>query len=128
MENLTNNYFFFLMIFLGATLLGFYLAYLYGRKTIIFKWSEYMAIIITPLLCTLFLVYLYGLVIITLFFLSSILGFALEYFIGLTYHKTLNRRLWIYQRYSVGGYTSYLTLPIWGCAGILFWLLSKSLG
>jgi hypothetical protein len=128
MENMANNYFLMLAIFLSATFLGFYLAYLYGRKTTKFRWSEYAAILAVPLLCTLFLAYLYGEIIIELFFISSVFGFWLEYIVGLTYHKTLNKRLWIYQRYSIGGYTSYLSLPIWGYAGILFWLLGKTLG
>jgi len=115
MENIANNYFLILSVFLGITFFGFYLAYLYGRKTTKFRWSEYTAMLITPVLCTLLLTYLYGFVIIKLFLISSIFGFSLEYIIGLTYHKTLNKRLWIYQRYSVGGYTSLLTLPIWLC-------------
>ena len=128
MENIADNYFLVLIIFLSITFLGFYLAYLYGRKTPKFRWSEYAAILIAPTLFTLLLTYLHGIAIIELFFISSVFGFSLEYIIGLAYHKTLNKRLWIYHRYSVGGYTSILTLPIWGCGGILFWLLGKSFG
>ncbi|MFA5925675.1 MAG: hypothetical protein WC831_01970 [Parcubacteria group bacterium] len=128
MENIANNYFLILAVFLGVTFFGFYLAYLYGRKTVKFHWSEYIGILITPTLFTIFLAYLYGEKVIELYFISSIFGFWLEYIIGFSYHKTLNKRLWIYQRYSIEGYTSYLTLPIWGYGGILFWLLGKSLG
>jgi len=116
------------VIFLGITLTGFYLAYLYGRKTKIFVWKEYIAILIWPTLLVLTLAYFIDKNIIILFLISSIIGFCLEYLLGLTYHKTLNKRLWRYDKFSVKGYTSWLTLPIWGIAGVIFWFLSKIAG
>lgn len=115
-------------VFLSVCLVGFYLAYLYGRKTWRFHWGEYIAIIILPILCLVYLSVFYDLRILTLFLISSFLGFFLEYVIGLTYHKTLNRRLWKYHKYSVGGYTSLLSLPLWGIGGVVFWLLGSALG
>lgn len=53
---------------------------------------------------------------------------AFELVVGFVYHKTLNRRLWQYNRLSVGGYTSVLSIPMWGIAGVVFWALSKLLG
>src|SRR3989344_6794194 len=116
------------VIFLGITLTGFYLAYLYGRKTKIFVWKEYIAILIWPTLLVLTLAYFIDKNIIILFLISSIIGFCLEYLLGLTYHKTLNKRLWRYDKFSVKGYTSWLTLPIWGIAGVIFLFLSKIAG
>jgi len=119
------NFLFF--IFIIICFIGFFLAYLYGRNTIRFYWREYIAIIFLPILCVVYLVIFIDWRILNLFLLSALVGFMLEYIIGLTYHKTLNRRLWKYKRLSVGGYTSLLTLPIWGVAGIIFWMLAKTL-
>ncbi len=87
-----------------------------------------MAILTIPLFCIIYLIYLFGLKILVLFFLSSLLGLFLEYVVGLAYYKTLNKKLWVYQQLSISGYTSLLSIPIWGVAGVIFWLLSKIIG
>lgn len=110
------------------SLIGMYSAYLYGRHIKKFRWSEYCLLLIVPVASCLGLSYLYGIKVIYLFLLSSIIGFAFEYLFGLTYHKTLNHRLWHYNRFSIGGYTSPLAIPMWGVAGVIFWLLSKGIG
>jgi uncharacterized membrane protein len=115
-------------IFLIVNLIGFYLAYLYGYKTKKFRWREYIAIIILPVASVFSLALLYGDKIISLYVLSCAIGFFLEYVIGLTYEKTLNKKLWVYKRLSVRGYTSLLSVPIWGVAGVVFWFLSKMVG
>jgi len=115
-------------IFVVITFVGFYLAYLYGRKTKSFRWSEYIAIIIWPLLTVLGLAYFVSSKILSLFLISALAGFALEYIIGLTYYKTLNRRLWTYGRLSVGGHSSLLSIPLWGVAGVMFWFIAKMVG
>ncbi len=115
----------FLLLF---SIIGIYLAYLFGKKTKKFRWSEYIAILFIPVIGSLSLSYFYGKEVVYLFFISSIIGFILEYMIGLAYHKTLNKRLWTYDRLSVHGYTSLLTFPMWGVAGIVFWLISRSIG
>jgi len=115
-------------IFILATLSGFYLAYLYGRKTKIFRWSEYIAIIIWPLLAVVGFAIFVDVKMLSLFFVSCAVGFLFEYLVGLVYHRTLNKRLWTYNRLSVQGYTSLLSIPLWGVAGILFWLIGKMIG
>lgn len=115
-------------VFLIITLVGFYVAYLYGRKTKEFKWSEYIAIMIWPILFVVALAYFIDTRVIGLFIVSTFIGFALEYILGFTYHKVLNKRLWTYERLNIGGYTSLLTLPMWGVAGVIFWFISKIIG
>lgn len=115
-------------IFLVLTLVGFYLAYLYGHKTKKFRWSEYFAIIFWPLLFVLFLSYSVDSKILGLFIVGSAVGFVLEYILGLTYYKVLNQKLWRYNRLSINGYTSLLSIPIWGIACVIFWFLSKIVG
>lgn len=115
-------------IFILITLLGFYLAYLYGRKTKRFRWSEYIAIIILPIILVIVLAIIVDSRILSLFVVSCAVGFFLEYLVGLVYHKTLNRRLWEYKRLSINGYSSLLSIPIWGVAGCVFWFIGKMLG
>jgi len=121
------NYELISLLFFIICFFGFYLAYLYGRNTRMFRWSEYCAIIILPILCVIFLAFYINIQILNLFVISAFLGFCLEFIIGLTYHKTLNKRLWKYKKFSIKGYTSLLSLPLWGIAGVLFWLMSKLL-
>ena len=116
------------IIFIAVVLIGFYLAYLYGRKTRKFRWSEYIAIIIWPILCVFAMAYFLNVKVLAMFVISAFVGFILEYILGLTYHKVLNKRLWKYKRLSVRGYTSYLVIPIWGIAGVVFWFLAKMIG
>jgi len=115
-------------IFISIVLMGFYLAYVYGHKTRKFRWSEYIAIIIWPVLCVILMAIFIDIKVLVMFLISSGIGFILEYILGFTYHRVLNKRLWKYKRLSVGGYTSLLTIPIWGVAGVVFWLLSKMIG
>lgn len=120
-------------IFIGIfcviiSLVGFFLAFLYGRKTKKFRMSEYLAILIGPLLSVCLLVYIYGIKILILFLESSIIGFCFEYLFGFLYHKVLNKRLWNYYRFSLNGYTSFLSMPLWGIAGIIFWSIAKIIG
>lgn len=115
-------------VLLLVSLIGMYLAYLYGRHVKKFRWSEYVLLLIVPVISSLSLSYVYGIKIIYFFLLSAFVGFGLEYALGLAYHKTLNYRLWSYSRFNVGGYTSLLTFPMWGVAGVVFWVLSESIG
>lgn len=91
-------------------------------------WREYFFLISVPVAGSLAMVFFYGIEIIYLFVLSMVVGTLLEYGFGKAYHLTLNRRLWTYGKYSVKGYTSPLVAPMWGVAGIVFWLLAKTIG
>ncbi|MEI6420484.1 MAG: hypothetical protein WCO30_02505 [bacterium] len=117
-----------LLVFCFLSLFGFYFAYLYGKKTRKFRWSEYFAMLSVPLLSLLGLVYFFGIKIVWLFILSAVAGFIFEYGVGFFYHKTLNKRLWVYNVSKLNGYTSWLTLPMWGIGGVLFYLVSKTIG
>ncbi len=116
------------LTFIILTFTGFYLAYLYGRKTKQFKWSEYILLVIWPVIFVFGFAYFIDIKIINMFIISSFIGFVLEYILGFSYYKTLNKKLWEYNRLSVGGYTSLLSIPFWGVAGVFFWFLSKIVG
>jgi uncharacterized membrane protein len=119
---------FLIPIFGTVSLLGMYAASRYGRKTKKFKWSEYWLLLAAPLLCCASLLYWFGIKILYLFLVSMIIGIFLEYILGYGYHMTLNKRLWTYSRYSLNGYTSWLVLPMWGIAGVAFWLIIRMIG
>ncbi len=109
-------------------LIGFYLAYTYGHKTKKFKWSEYFLIIIWPLISIAILSVYIDQLIIKLFLVSMIAGMFFEYFLGFIYEKTLNQKLWKYNKFSISGYTSLLSIPLWGVAGVIFWSLGQIIG
>ncbi len=115
-------------LFLFVLCLGCVSAYYYGRHTKKFRWSEYVAIFIAPLFLVLLYAWYIDTLIFKLFIASACLGFVTEYLLGLAYHKTLNKRLWNYSRLSLNGYTSLLSIPLWGIAGVLFWYLSLWVG
>ena len=114
--------------FITICFLGFYLAYLYGKKTNNFRWSEYIAIIITPIAFIIFLTFYYDFAILKMFVVSAVVGFLAEGFIGFVYDKVLNKRLWTYNRFSIKGYTSFLSIPLWGVGGVVFWFIGKLIG
>lgn len=111
-----------------VTASGLYATYLYGRSTKAFRWSEYVLFVGIPIVGVGIVVYWYGLQIVTLFVASAAIGFCLEYVFGFAYHQILGRRLWTYSRYSLNGYTSVLAIPLWGVAGVHFFLLAKIFG
>lgn len=115
----------------GAYLLlataGAVLAYWYGKNTRRFYWSEYWAMLAAPLLGVAALAYWFGFQFIYVFFFGALFLATLEWFTGFAYHNIMGARLWRYERHALpGGYTSYLTLPIWGSGMVLLWLIMKS--
>lgn len=68
-------------------IVGFLLAYLYGRKTKRFLWREYFAMIIAPLLGLGGLVFLYGRAPLLIFFIGMIVGPILEWLLGVSTTK-----------------------------------------
>lgn len=105
-----------------------YGAALFSRKTKRFRWSEYVALMCVPVLGSLGLAYFYGFKIIYFFFVCSVVGFAFEYILGKAYHLLMHQRLWTYGKYSVEGYTSLLSLPMWGVGGVIFWMIAHTMG
>ena len=116
----------FSILYLILAKVGAILAYQYGKRTKKFLWREYWVMVSAPILGTIGLTYFFGWTPIKMFILGVIILPALEWSTGHTYHKIIGSRLWFYTRYPLpGGYTSYLTLPIWGSAMVLLWLISK---
>ncbi len=115
----------FLVITIAISMYG---AYLYGKKVRGFHIHKYFLIILFPILGVVGATHFFGKDIIYFYLMSCLLGFILEGLLGWIYHKTLGERFWKYDRYTIGGHTSFLTLPLWGLAGVMFFLLSYFMG
>jgi len=104
------------------------IAYSYGKKTRAWKWSEYVLMTLGPLV-GLFLFYLVDSWKAVAFFLGScVIGFLGELIIGFLFEKTLGRKIWEHKKMSVRGHTSWLVIPFWGMAGLMFLALLRILG
>ena len=85
-----------------------------------FTWVRYVLFIATPLAMSGLIFFALGLRYLTVFFITAFIGTFGEWAVGYYYHHILGKRLWIYRRMSIGGYTSWLIVPLWGFAGIFF--------
>ena len=113
-------------IFFFVTAGGLTLAWLYGRKTRRFRWSEYFALLAGPLIVLIIDIYLFGSAIVYYFFASAVIGWLAELALAVSYDKVLGKKFWVYKSFPVfRGYISWLTLPIWGFAGLLFLRIAR---
>lgn len=90
-----------------------------------FSFSRYFYLLLFPILGTIIIIQKNSSRLLIVFLTFSLIGTLLEWLIGFFYHKIVGQRLWTYHRFSLTGYTSWLCLPLWGLAGILFWLLAR---
>lgn len=93
-----------------------------------FSWGKYLFLLSFPLFATGYAIFREGSSLINVFIIFSFVGTLLELLIGLAYHKIVGQRLWTYHKYTLSEYTSLLSIPLWGLAGVLFWLMVKALG
>ena len=115
------------MVFFGGAfelVMSKFLLKKYHRFSIV----KYLYLLLFPLAATIILINLHGVSLLKVFVIFAIVGTLLEWLLGFGYHKIVGQRLWIYHRLTITGYTSLLSTPIWGMAGIMFWLLVQSLG
>lgn len=110
------------------SIVGCYLAYLYGKSSSGFGFDKYAAILVIPFLSCIGISYFYGLDVIYFYIIAGFAGLVIEYIVGFTYEKVFNERMWTYHIYGIDGYTSYLSPPAWGVVGVIFFLLSKVIG
>lgn len=91
-----------------------------------FSWWRFIALLSIPLITVFILSLSHGSIVWWIYGGFSLVGSILEWLIGFSYHKLMGHKLWQYQQYSVHGYTSWLSIPLWGLAGVMFWLLAKA--
>jgi hypothetical protein len=90
-----------------------------------YAFGKYVFFLSFPLLALLVIFYLTGQTTINVFLIFSFFGTILEWCIGYAYYQVVGQRLWTYHRYSIGSFTSFLSIPVWGLGGVMFWLLAK---
>lgn len=90
-----------------------------------FSFSRYLYLLLFPAIAVIVVTQKAGIRLLNVFLIFSIVGTILEWLIGFFYYHIVGQRLWTYHRYSLNGYTSLLSIPLWGLGGILFWLLAQ---
>jgi uncharacterized membrane protein len=91
-------------------------------KTKHFSFARYVYLLSMPFAIVVYFASGYDLNLAALFVGSVALGTFSEWMIGYFYHRIVGVRLWTYHEYSIGGYTSWLSAPLWGLAGLFFFL------
>lgn len=93
-----------------------------------FSWPGYIGLLVVPIWGFLYLLITQGRVIVYFFFIFAILGPFFEYLLGLLSHRLVGVKLWSYYQYDIQGYTSWLTIPLWGLGGLVLWATCRILG
>lgn len=110
----------------ASFLIGMLCAAWYGKELHRFNWKEYLLMLLFPTIGLLGLVYVIGRSILMLFLVSAFLAPFGEWLVGYLYHRAFGARLWVYQRYSINGYTSLLVMPLWGFVSVAFFLFIRT--
>lgn len=118
----------FLLIILGFSLEILFLKIYYiltkkSYKQIHYSFGKYVYYLTLPVLVALYFIQGHELNFVAIFIGFALLGTLAEWLVGFFYHKILGQRLWTYHRYTISGYTSLLSTPLWGLAGIVFYFL-----
>ena len=90
-----------------------------------YSFGKYVYFLVLPILIVLYFTKGNELNFMGVFIGFAVLGTLAEWVIGFFYHMIVGQRLWTYHRYSITGYTSFLSIPIWGLSGLIFSLFIK---
>lgn len=90
-----------------------------------FTWRHYLFYVSFPLSVSAFIIYSYDNRLALVFVGSMVLGTVFEWLLGYYYHDIVGQKLWTYKKYAISGYTSWLAMPLWGFAGVLFAVASQ---
>lgn len=117
-----------LLIFAAISILGWRLISLLARafhRRPKFSLINYLLFIAGPVIAVGFAWYRIGAPVLYIFGLSMGIGMYFEFKIDQTWAYLMGQRLWKYYRLNISSNTSWLVLPIWGCGGVLFMLISR---
>jgi len=120
------------LIFFATIIISFILEILFSKlfykitnnpyKTHHYSYGRYIYFLILPILVILYFIQGTKINIFAVFLSFSLLGTLAEWLLGFFYHRIVGQRLWTYHRYSITKYTSLLSIPMWGIAGLIFYL------
>ncbi len=129
MEYSLKLFLIFLLISLGGSLIEAFLSDIHYKvsknhyKENHFKLSKYFFFLFFPIVASVIMMFVSGITIFYVFLAFSVIGTICEWIIGFVYHKVIGQRLWTYHKYAINKYTSLLSIPLWGFAGVLLYLL-----
>jgi hypothetical protein len=121
----------FLLLIIGGFLIESFVSQIHyfifkkGFKKYHYKFSRYLFYLLFPILALIFSFAFTASRVFYVFIVFSVIGTVLEWLAGFAYHMVVGQRLWTYHRFSIGGYTSLFSIPLWGLGGVLFYLLEK---
>lgn len=95
-------------------------------RSVHFSFARYIFLMLTPTLTIILFSITQKINLPLVFITFSLAGTILEWLVGFSYHQIVGQRLWTYHRFALQGYTSLLSIPLWGLGGVLFWLLAKA--
>lgn len=125
------NFSLFLGLVIGGVLLevlisqGYYVLTKKHYKKYHYSLGRYLFLLLFPLLATTYILTTTGVKLLNIFLVFALIGTFLEWMVGFSFHMVVGHRLWTYYRYNITTYTSLLSIPLWGLAGVLFWLLAR---
>ncbi len=90
-----------------------------------FRFARYFFLLTFPLVGTLVVINFQGLSLLKIFLVFSLIGPFFEWLVGFSYYQVVGARLWTYKKFTYLGHSSLLAAPLWGMAGVLFWLLAQ---
>ncbi len=90
-----------------------------------YSFARYLIFLSVPLISTVFITRFVGASILNIFLIFAFLGTFLEWLVGFSFHMVMGQKLWTYSKYNINTYTSFLSIPLWGIAGVFFYLLAK---
>ncbi|MBN1162387.1 hypothetical protein JXA34_01430 [Patescibacteria group bacterium] len=90
-----------------------------------FTFGKYIYFLILPIIVIIYSVSEFEFNYLGVFLSFMFLGTLAEWLIGFFYHKLMGHRLWTYNKFSITKYTSFLSMPLWGLAGLIFWLFMR---
>lgn len=123
------------LFFFGIVIAGVFIEVLFSQfhylltkkhmKHYHFSFGRYIFLMLFPLIATILLTVSAGATLIKMFIAFAVIGTFFEWLIGYSYHMVVGQRLWTYHRLGLSGYTSLLSIPLWGFAGAVFYLLAR---
>jgi len=126
------DFFTFISIVIGGVVLEVVILhtffFLTKRKAETKKFSviRYLYLLSFPLLATYILFFRTDERLLKVFIFFSIFGAVIEWLVGFFYHKVVGQKLWTYHYFPwFNSYTSWMSMPLWGLAGVMFWLAAR---
>lgn len=92
-----------------------------------FVFARYLYLLTLPLIGTFYMIYIKGTELFNIFLFFIIVGPIFEWLVGFSYYRIVGSRLWTYHKYTFQGHSSLLASPMWGMAGVLFYLISQQI-